>query len=82
VDTAARGARHAGPGDGPVHGHFLGLAPLSAAATGALLRHLSVGELFCGGGALLLAAAVAAALLTDIPASGKPCSITLKVPHG
>ncbi len=48
-------------------GIFLGLAPLSAAATGALLRHLSVGELFCGGGALLLAAAVAAALLTDIP---------------
>lgn len=46
---------------------FLGLAPLSAAATGALLRHLSVGELFCGGGALLLAAAVAATLLTDIP---------------
>ena len=46
---------------------FLGLAPLSAAATGALLRHLSVGELFCCGGALLLAAAVAAALLTDIP---------------
>ncbi len=48
-------------------GIFLGLAPLSAAATGALLRHLSVGELFCGGGALLLAAAVAATLLTDIP---------------
>ena len=47
-------------------GIFLGLAPLSAAATGALLRHLSVGELFCGGGALLLAAAIAAALLTDI----------------
>ena len=49
---------------------FLGLAPLSAAATGALLRHLSVGELFCGGGALLLAAAVAATLLTDIPRIG------------
>nr|WP_251373665.1 MFS transporter [Janthinobacterium sp. JC611] len=48
-------------------GIFLGLAPLSAAATGALLRHLTVGELFCAGGALLLAAAVAAALLTDIP---------------
>ena len=48
-------------------GIFLGLAPLSAAATGALLRHASVGELFCGGGALLLAAAVAATLLTDIP---------------
>ena len=48
-------------------GIFLGLAPLSAAATGALLRHVSVGELFCGGGALLLAAAVAAALWTDIP---------------
>src|SRR5450830_1411395 len=48
-------------------GIFLGLAPLSAAATGALLRHLSVGELFCGGGALLLAAAVAAALWSDIP---------------
>ncbi|MEF2266299.1 MFS transporter [Janthinobacterium sp. LS2A] len=47
-------------------GIFLGLAPLSAAATGALLRHLSVGELFCAGGALLLAAAIAAALLTDI----------------
>ena len=47
-------------------GIFLGLAPLSAAATGALLRHLSVGELFCGGGALLLAAAVAAALWSDI----------------
>ena len=46
---------------------FLGLAPLSAAATGALLRHVSVGELFCGGGALLLAAAVAATLWTDIP---------------
>lgn len=47
-------------------GIFLGLAPLSAAATGALLRHLSVGELFCAGGALLLAAAIAAALFTDI----------------
>ena len=47
-------------------GIFLGLAPLSAAATSALLRHLSVGELFCAGGALLLAAAIAAALLTDI----------------
>ncbi|PJJ19327.1 transmembrane secretion effector [Janthinobacterium sp. 67] len=47
-------------------GIFLGLAPLSAAATGALLRHLSVGELFCAGGALLLAAAIAAALCTDI----------------
>ncbi|MCC7643645.1 MULTISPECIES: MFS transporter [unclassified Janthinobacterium] len=47
-------------------GIFLGLAPLSAAATGALLRHLRVGELFCAGGALLLAAAIAAALLTDI----------------
>lgn len=47
-------------------GIFLGLAPLSAAATGALLRHLAVGELFCAGGALLLAAAIAAALLTDI----------------
>lgn len=43
-------------------GIFLGLAPLSAATTGALLRHLSVGELFCAGGALLLAAA----LWTDI----------------
>ena len=48
-------------------GIFLGLAPLSAAATGALLRHLSVGELFCGGGALLLAAAVVAALFSAIP---------------
>ena len=47
-------------------GIFLGLAPLSAAAAGALLRRLSVGELFCAGGALLLAAAIAAALLTDI----------------
>ena len=47
-------------------GIFLGLAPLSAAATGALLRHLSVGELFCAGGAMLLAAAVAAVLWTDI----------------
>ncbi|MGK5003083.1 MFS transporter [Janthinobacterium sp. LB2P70] len=47
-------------------GIFLGLAPLSAAATGALLRRLSVGELFCAGGALLLAAAIAAAMLTDI----------------
>lgn len=47
-------------------GIFLGLAPLSAATTGALLRHVSVGELFCAGGALLLAAAIAAALLTDI----------------
>ncbi|OEZ67921.1 enterobactin exporter EntS [Janthinobacterium sp. HH103] len=47
-------------------GIFLGLAPLSAAATGALLRHVSVGELFCVGGALLLAAAIAAALFTDI----------------
>ena len=52
-------------------GIFLGLAPLSAAATGALLRHASVGELFCGGGALLLAAAVAAALLTGIPRIGE-----------
>ena len=48
-------------------GIFLGLAPLSAAATGALLRHLSVGELFCGGGTLLLAAAVVAALFSAIP---------------
>ncbi|PHV48777.1 MFS transporter [Janthinobacterium sp. BJB301] len=51
-------------------GIFLGLAPLSAAATGALLRHLSVGELFCAGGALLLAAAMAAILWTDIPRIG------------
>ena len=51
-------------------GIFLGLAPLSAAATGALLRQLSVGELFCGGGALLLAAAMAAALFTAIPRIG------------
>jgi predicted MFS family arabinose efflux permease len=46
---------------------FLGLAPLSAATTGWLMRHVSVGELFCIGGALLLAAAVAAALFTTIP---------------
>ncbi|WP_425253671.1 MFS transporter [Janthinobacterium sp. NFX145] len=52
-------------------GIFLGLAPLSAAATGALLRHVTVGELFCGGGALLLAVAVAAALLTGIPRIGE-----------
>ena len=52
-------------------GIFLGLAPLSAAATGALLRHLSVGELFCGGGALLLAAAIAAAIWTGIPRIGE-----------
>ena len=51
-------------------GIFLGLAPLSAAATGALLRHLTVGELFCAGGAMLLAAAVAAVLWTDIPRIG------------
>ena len=57
-------------------GIFLGLAPLSAAATGALLRHLSVGELFCGGGALLLAAAVAAALLTDIPRIASTTSVS------
>ncbi|MDN2670508.1 MFS transporter [Janthinobacterium sp. SUN026] len=56
-------------------GIFLGLAPLSAAATGALLRHLSVGELFCGGGALLLAAAVAAALFTAIPRIAGPETI-------
>ena len=36
-------------------------------ATGALMRHVSVSEMFCGGGALLLAAAVAAALWTAIP---------------
>lgn len=36
-------------------------------ALGQMLRHLSVGELFCGGGALLLAAAVAAALFSTIP---------------
>lgn len=47
-------------------GIFLGLAPLSAAVTGALLRDLTVGELFCAGGALLLATAVAAVLWTDI----------------
>ena len=47
-------------------GIFLGLAPLSAAATGALLRYLTVGELFCAGGAMLLAAAVPAVLWTDI----------------
>ncbi|WP_402719227.1 MFS transporter [Janthinobacterium rivuli] len=57
-------------------GIFLGLAPLSAAATGALLRHVTVGELFCGGGALLLAVALAAALLTGIPRIGEAdCAI-------
>lgn len=54
---------------------FLGLAPLSAAATGWLMRYLSVGELFCIGGALLLAAAVAAALFTTIPRISGPESI-------
>ncbi|MGK5057015.1 MFS transporter [Janthinobacterium sp. LB2P49] len=56
-------------------GIFLGLAPLSAAVTGALLRHLSVGELFCGGGTLLLAAAMAAALFTAIPRIAGPETI-------
>lgn len=46
---------------------FLGLAPLSAAVTGWLMRYLSVGELFCAGGTMLLAAAIAAALFTAIP---------------
>ena len=55
---------------------FLGLAPLSAAATGALLRRLSVGELFCAGGAMLLAAAVAAVLWTDIPRIAGSTSVT------
>ena len=58
-------------------GIFLGLAPLSAAATGALLRHLSVGELFCAGGALLLAAAVAAALWSDIARIAGSPSVSL-----
>ena len=54
---------------------FLGLAPLSAAATGWLIRHVSVGELFCSGGAMLLAAAVAAALFTTIPGITGPESV-------
>ncbi len=56
-------------------GIFLGLAPLSAAATGWLMRHAGVSELFCGGGALLLAAAVAAALFTAIPRIAGPETI-------
>ncbi|WP_300759509.1 MFS transporter [Janthinobacterium sp.] len=53
---------------------FLGLAPLSATVTGWLMRYLSVGELFCAGGALLLAAAIAAALFTTIPGIRWPVS--------
>lgn len=33
---------------------FMGLAPLSAAVTGWLMRHVTVGELFVGSGALLI----------------------------
>jgi len=54
---------------------FMGLAPLSAAAIGALLLHVSLAQLFTGGAAVLLAITLLAWLLTpmrSIGAAGQP----------
>ncbi|MBJ7313047.1 MFS transporter [Rugamonas sp. CCM 8940] len=45
---------------------FMGLAPLSAAATGWLLQSISLTQLFAGGGALLLLFALTAAIATPM----------------
>ena len=49
---------------------FMGLAPLSAAAIGALLLHITLAQLFAGGGALLLAITLLAWLLTPMGSIG------------
>ena len=54
---------------------FMGLAPLSAAAIGALLLHVTLAQLFTGGAVLLLAITLLAWLLTpmrSIGAAGQP----------
>ena len=54
---------------------FMGLAPLSAAAIGALLLHVTLAQLFTGGAAVLLAITLLAWLLTpmrSIGAAGQP----------
>jgi MFS family permease len=45
---------------------FMGLAPLSAATTGWLLKSISLAQLFAGGGGLLILFALSAALLTPM----------------
>lgn len=45
---------------------FMGLAPLSAAGTGWLLKSLTLSQLFAGGGALLLLFTLTAAIATPI----------------
>ncbi len=45
---------------------FMGLAPLSAAATGWLLQSITLGQLFAGGGGLLLLFALTAAVATPM----------------
>jgi MFS family permease len=54
---------------------FMGLAPLSAAAIGALLLHITLAQLFTGGAVVLLAITLLAWLLTpmrSIGATGQP----------
>lgn len=50
---------------------FMGLAPLSAAAIGALLLHITLAQLFAGGSVLLLAITALAWLFTPMAAIGK-----------
>jgi hypothetical protein len=45
---------------------FMGLAPLSAAATGWLLEHISLGQLFAGSGIFLICAALFALAFTPM----------------
>jgi hypothetical protein len=49
---------------------FMGLAPLSAAAIGALLKVITLAQLFVGGGALLLAISALAWMLTPMASIG------------
>jgi MFS family permease len=49
---------------------FMGLAPLSAAAIGALLKVITLAQLFAGGGALLLAISALAWMLTPMASIG------------
>ncbi|KQV84754.1 MFS transporter [Massilia sp. Root351] len=51
---------------------FMGLAPLSAAAIGALLKVITLAQLFAGGSALLLAISALAWLLTPMARIGLP----------
>jgi MFS family permease len=59
---------------------FMGMAPLSAAITGALMRSLTLGELFAGAGAFLVGGALLVLLFTNMRAVVDPESAPAPAP--